>query len=1474
MSKRNWIYVVLIVALCVSLGLNAWQFWRDRAGVLDKQVGQNIPELPSVPVLGTKTEENMGEPAIEVIGSSLTGSFADDGRFCLGTMKVSFLHLSPDQKIALSDIKIQPAPKALGKLELKEYMSWRSEEPQAQLILHGGFDPDILYAIQLPSGLRTNSDDGNRQFTKTPFSVMVKGTLPSPFLRFTEAGPYYPLPKGGKILSWPMKVKVYNMKEVTVNLWRMDNQNLDIADHRRFRLSRLVASKTIKTNVPPNLCQEMSLELADLAVNLQPGLYVLLQGEEQYGDPYFDDWNWMSDDNYREVILTDLGVTATVDTQGRKAAVSIHSLTTGKPVANASFRLTSRKRQLVAQGQTDAAGVALVNFEENYNSAGDPPAILVAQCGDDVTRQEFSWKNELSKVAFNNSGRLFRDGPQAFVFPERGVYRPGETVQLTAFVRKPTEKGYRAVSTPFQLTVTDGEGHKLHKSTLTPDADGYAQAAVQLPISARSGVYQAVCAVGKDEWGYVFFQVGVFTPDRIKVTLRPQQEKVLSGEKLGFDLEARYYFGTLADNGTVSASLYATTAPFPPHWKEWKVGPLAREQSVLLGSVAKKKLPCEELVFALDANRLNSTLPSLLTAEATVQEPGARAVTGRASVHYDPRPAYLGLRKAGSQEQTVNFDWRCLTWENQEASFPKGTALVGKLARYKWVYCTSSRNGHANREWVQVCAEEQELPGVVIGEKTSGTFTVPVKECGSYQLTMTIQGQDKSVLGMTEVEFHHWWGDAGTVRSANPNLLTAKTDRPSYRPGDTAKVTFTANGAGFGFAAAGERQLNLAKALEVMPGENTFEIPIPASILTADHFVELTVVTKLDSGDWARAYALLRIPLDQASHRLDLALDAPEKAEPTRKIKVRLTAKSNGQPTSATVRLFAVDEGILALTDYSTPDIFAFFHGRHVCGFETYDIYSSIYPGLAIRRSNQTGGGASVGDRIAQIRQAENAVVVLPPIRVPASGETTVEMTLPNHTGALRLMAVAAGEMATGSSERPIILREQASVLASVPVAAADGDEFHALFRIFNHELDTTSASLDVALPAFLKANKLHYQINVPKGESRLVSVPVTVASPTPVSGEVFHTLRLGGRMISGKSPITIRSATSIQTGNRYLLVKPGETAKVFEATEWQDVRRVEVRANAPFIAPLKDSLDWLMKYPYGCLEQTVSTAFPFLEVTSLCAIGALPMTVEQGRLLAQSKLNQAIQRVLTMQRGTRFLSWPDSNFFWNEVTPYAIHFLLASKGVQEKESVRLLTKALFECMDRKSDDLKAYAYYVLSLAGQKDAVSLSRVVAGKESATAFARFFAGATMIQAGYAAEGTPILKQALAQKAWRVVPDMWFFDSTATRTGMMLHLLMGLLPDAPEALEMAADLQTILLDNGKNAWGSTRDNAWATMGLASFAARLYAGNGGDALKVAGTLTCAQDNGSEQFQKSLFKNYVSPKGSISLANTGDVPV
>ena len=261
MTKRNWSYVVLIVVLCVSLGLNAWQFWRQGKGILVKQVGQIIPSVPPMPVsleAEPEAEKTRGEVRVELYDSSMTGSFDEDGKYSLDTIRVDFLNLSPDQKIALADVKVLPPPKALGKLELGEYEHWREKSPQARLFLYGLFDPDILYVIQLPGGLKTTSDDVKHQFTKEPFSVMVKGRHPKPFLRFTEAGPYYPMPKGGKILSWPMKVKVFNTPEVTVNLWKMDNQNLDISDSRRFCLSRLAASKTFKTNVPPNLCQEIS----------------------------------------------------------------------------------------------------------------------------------------------------------------------------------------------------------------------------------------------------------------------------------------------------------------------------------------------------------------------------------------------------------------------------------------------------------------------------------------------------------------------------------------------------------------------------------------------------------------------------------------------------------------------------------------------------------------------------------------------------------------------------------------------------------------------------------------------------------------------------------------------------------------------------------------------------------------------------------------------------------------------------------------------------------------------------------------------------------------------------------------------------------------------------------------------------------------------------------------------------------------
>ena len=799
------------------------------------------------------------------------------------------------------------------------------------------------------------------------------------------------------------------------------------------------------------------------------------------------------------------------------------------------------------------------------------------------------------------------------------------------------------------------------------------------------------------------------------------------------------------------------------------------------------------------------------------------------------------------------------------------TEFTLKLQKSEWEYVLA-KNTESNRtrmEWTQVL-KDVETPANYTLDKESAVITLPNLLDGNYILTAT----SKSGLE-TKLEFWHWSGAAGSVHSANPNIITATSDREKYLPGENATLKFFANSDGACFVAAGEEKVDFTGAFDVRRGENSITIPIDTTALTSRYQVAITVAGTVD-GNVTRGFGLLGLKLDQTANRLGLKLVAPEKAEPNQKITVKLKAVE-----AATAQIFAVDEGILALTKFKTPDIFDFFHGDYSSTFVTYDIYSLLYPKLAIDRVDKVGGGDE-GDalRRPKLKEKESAVVVLGSVEIPQDGTATAELELPEHTGAMRIMVVAAGATKVDSTDATIIMRDRISVLPSLPLAVAVGDRFQGTFKLFNHDIDGSDAKLSVTLPPEIKADgDAEFSVKLAKGETATCRMPLTALGNGAFPVE--YKLDLGGKTVTGKVYVNVRSVMPYMTDAKQTVLKPGETLELPAVTdEWQSIAAREIKVSSNPASAVKDALGWLNDYPYGCLEQTTSKAFPMLFVDSLISAGLID---EGFKPQSRQKVNAAVAALLAMRRGSRgFVGWIDSDTIWDGPGVYAAHFLFLSKSnLLTDNDINGINLFLTEKMRDGSAVEKAYAFYVRSLMPMsvETLQKLSDWVLEDSKDNALTRFLTGAAYYNAAHATKGSALVKDALDEKVWMhsSVGLPWMLSSQTVRTSLILSLAMDIVPDHPATMTMAMELASYLRKDHR-CWGTTRDNAFASVALGKFAA--YHKHGEMAVQITEGTEPPVESKSDNFTRKLAKDSKVTVRNIGKSDlfirltTGGIPV
>ena len=1485
-----------------------------------------LPPKPGENNTGSAEQVEVKYGTLRLRNVEFRGADECDGNVLSGTIYASIQGLgreAPNYKVAIS-----PKPVRLSGVRA----SWYGDS----VTVDGSFEIGKTYTVTIKAGAVLEED----AILKDDFAYVITVEGPDPSVKCLTAGPYYPVKiQDGKVTNWELPVRVTNTELLKVVLWKQNNRNLDIimqavlgywsSSQTVYNMMNKVAEKSVPVAVVRNVSRDVLLDLGNIFPGLTPGLYgVGVYCEKGNGKVFpVDVEDFYPGRGSRMVILSSLGISAVKDGD-EKVAVCVRDLNTFGPVAEAEVSLVTAKRNIIATGKTGADGTLIMTPNEASFLEHESPSMVMVTKGSDISYIKMDGDYHNSDHEYPEADNVFKERYYAFGYTERGIYRMGDSVFIGAFVREREGSELKAVTIPLAVEVFDPKGTTVFKQTKMTDVNGFAQMECRLSKQAFHGSYLVEMTCGKDK-NWTHFQVGAFEPDRIRAKAAFDKDIYSVDDSATLTYAGEYFFGGEVRNAKYSLNV-TLAETMAPHWKGYSVGNGALDRKSI--SLYKKERLLEKthllpsFTKLLEKPGLKSfwSRPMAVSAQVGVTDSGTHTVTARTSAVILPTPVFLGMKHLGAKEDTAQFDCRLLGWE-RDAKPTLDTdkqAFSLTLTRLSWEHVLVQENGVKRMKWQEV-KHAVTLERVLQMNSEKVQLELPELEDGHY-LLLASNGDDIE----TTVEFWHEKGEAGSIHSEHPYILTVQSDKEKYLPGETAVVTFHATGDGNCFIAAGEKGLDYQAAFSVKKGQNSLSVVVPKGIQTSRYYATVTVVTQVGENP-TRAFGLVSLPVVQEAHRMKLAMELPELAEPASRMKVKVSASTqDGKPVAATVHLFAVDEGILSLTAFKTPDIFTFFHGSYNCTLNSYDLYGMLFPHLAIKGMEKIGGdGAAMGERIARlgdIKHDKDAVVVLDAVSVPESGTAEVEVELPDHTGAMRIMAVAAGKEAVGSESAVLKMRHKASALPRVPLFVSKGDRFTGIYKLLNHELDATDAVLKLDIPKELQAEGMQteYKVKLPKGEQ--VSVTVPLEGKANGAFTLRHELLIGDRRYAGSCIINCRSKFQYVNQSRSFILKPGESVELQpNADEWDELKSCEVKLSSSPAIAVADALDWLNKYPYGCLEQTVSTAFPFLYVDELIAANLVDKAFAAQ---SEAKTKEAVARVLMMRRGKNgFSMWPDSNYIWEEAGLYAAHFLFAANPSEMNDECKKEILLYLEEVVRNSSGnawtQAAYGLYVQSLASRRaeavfrQAEAMLSILTKQPASTAMAavrnnvpplplpaessqavpanpavspavpampatanvtekdgtaqelkkhflaEFFLGAAMFQAGHAADGAKVISKALDGRCWQSSEGLpWFLSADCTRLGLILSIAMKTVPKHEATVELAFLLAQKIREDG-NGWGSTRDNAWAAMGLGAFASGHPVGNTNYSLQAGEKTTEAEFLGSRVLaldakQKATLKN------------------
>ena len=1028
----------------------------------------------------------------------------------------------------------------------------------------------------------------------------------------------------------------------------------------------------------PNQIARTALPLPDVFDT--PGAYILLATP---GDGTPND-----DVSATQVVIrTDLAPTVWRGTDG--LTVQVRSYANAAPRSGVTLSLLARDNDVLATATTDQNGVARFAAPLLAGTGPQAPQSIHGEAGDDLVALD------LTTAAFDLSDRGVEGLPppgrlDGFAWTDRGIYRPGETVQLMALLR---DAAGQPVTLPAHVVIKRPNGQVFLDQVPPPGPDASLHLAVPLSLSAPAGMWSAELLADPKAppIGRASFRVDAFVPDRMAVEAKPDG-MIVPGQAYTLPVTARYLYGAPAADLTGNATLKLTRDPAPPAaLAGYHVGLDGEEFAPEARTITMPSTDRDghTSVPILLASAPDSTFPIHAELDIGVDDPSGRASTTHVEIPVRPASGFIGIKPAfdGSIDAgaEAGFDVASVDRDGKRTAMKAKLRLMherpdwrlvmhGALARYETVY----------KDEV-IAAEEVTIP-------ESGTLHFARRlDFGRYRLEVAEAG------GLAATSFHFYSGWNESTNPDTPDKVEVSTDRHDYKPGDVAQVHIVAPFAGKATLLVLTDKVQSLRTLDVPEGGVTTDVPVQAE-WGPGAYITVHVFRGGESTRPSRAIGLAWAGIDKSVRTLPLVVAAPDKVTPRGRVMIPVRTAPG-----AYVTLAVIDEGILRLTSFVSPDPVTHYLGRRSLGIDIRDDWGRLIPPAEGEATTLRQGGDEGGSALPEIPQ-KTVTLFTPPVQAGPDGVAEVALDLPDFNGQVRLMAVGWEGDRVGAASVDMIVRDAMIAEPLLPRFLAPGDEARMGVLMQNVDLPPGRGAVQVSVEGPLAFDgDGHLEASLEQGAQtvRTLMLRGTGAGrgviKLDVTGPGFHVQRETAILVRPSRPsVTMASAGELA---------PGAEARVVPALDRMlaGTGRASVGVGGAVRYDVPALVRNLDDYPLYCLEQGSSKGLP---------LTLLPRDQANYQDRA-ARLQTTLETVLDKQLfDGGFGLWSASGEAQTWLSAYATEFLLRARtagATVPEPAVRDALKYLSDNVETLPDSpegqaAKAYYLYALALGGQPKA--------------------------------------------------------------------------------------------------------------------------------------------------------------------------
>lgn len=1005
--------------------------------------------------------------------------------------------------------------------------------------------------------------------------------------------------------------------------------------------------------------------------------------------------------------------------------MAVSNLLDTKPIGKAKVTAYNFQLQPVGSGETDSDGFAEITPK-------GVPFIVVAEAGKQKAYVRVVDGEEQSVSRFDVGGKEIRKGLKGFIYGERGVWRPGDTLRLS-FILEDREQRIPDKH-PVALEVYNPKGQFHTKMISTQGTNGFYTFAVPTQAEDPTGHWNAYIKVGGTAF-HKSLRIETIKPNRLKIDLKLPQEVIPASEKeVPVELSSAWLTGATAAGlkTKVEMSLSKVNTQFKRYGQYLFNNPATEFTTVKtdlfegsLGSDGKTAFTWKLPGAANAPGMLNATLTT------RVFEPGGDASTHVQTVPYSPFASYVGINLNQPKGKFIETDkehrFDIVTVDSKGAPVSRSD-LEYKVYRISWSWWWEKQD-ESFGTYINSSSVTPVASGTLhtTGGKGSFTFRVDYPDWGRYLVYVKDKESGHATGGTVYVDWPEWRGRSGKTDPSGIKMLAFSLDKESYEIGETATAILPAAAGGRALVSLENGSTVLKREwIEVSNGKDTkysFKITPEMAPNVYLHISLLQPHAQTVNDLPIRMYGVMPVSVTNRQTILQPQIRMPEVLRPESAFNITVSEKS-GKPMTYTLAI--VDDGLLDLTNFKTPDPWNEFYAREALGIRTWDMYDDVLGAFAGRYASlfSTGGDETLKPADAKANRFKPVVRFIGPYYIGKGKQQTHTIKLPMYVGSVRTMVVAGQDGAYGCAEKSSFVRTPLMLLSTLPRVLGTQEEISIPVNVFAMEKEVK----DVTVTA--RASGAGVQIT---GDTRQ-----SVTFGQPGDRLLFFKLKTGGK--TGKATITLsasgngqqtRETVEIEVRNPNPAVtlrssqwiKDGQSATLAYGLQGAAPSGSSVRLEVSRIPPvdINRRLDFLYNYPHHCTEQLTSKALPLLFADRFKSLD----NAETEKI--KTNVQEAIRQLYARQLPNGgFVYWPGNAAADEWVTSYAGMFLVLAqeKGYAVNQNVLAKWKRFqraaaqnYRTPEKKngriqwqSDLQQAYRLYTLALAGAPEHGAMNRM--------------------------------------------------------------------------------------------------------------------------------------------------------------------